>query len=162
MRLLSFFFNKKKLPDKPRREDYYLGKELLEKAYTYLERNEYSKALPLLNRAIELGQKEGYYDRGLCFQGLGFNLEAIDDFTKAISNTPTDCNLYFCRGNSKVNLKEYDSAIEDGEKAIQLAKAGLLENKRYDEAAIAQGSNSAVSLYGTIVLNWKIMNRRII
>ena len=157
MGLFSFLTNKNKSPDKPRKEDYFLGKELLVKAHIYLERNEYSEALPLLDKAIELGQKEGYYNRGLCLQALEFNLDAIDDFTKAISIAPNDCNLYFCRGNSKITLKDYDSAIEDGEKALQLAERGLSENKKYDEAAIAQGSNSAGSLYGIMIGVWKMM-----
>lgn len=157
MRLFNLMFNKNKSTDKQRREEYYLGKELIAKARIFLEMEEYSKALPLLDKAIELEQKEGYYIRGLCLQALEFNLDAIDDFTKTISMAPNDCNLYFCRGNSEINLNQYDSAIEDGAKAVQLAEAGFVDNKRYDEAAIAQGSSSASSVYSAMIGTWKIM-----
>ena len=157
MKLFDFLFKKDKSTDKTRKESFHSGNEILAKAHRYLEKNEFSEALPLLDKAIELGQSEGYYDRGLCLQALGFNLDSIDDFTKAIAMTPNDCNLYFCRGNSKINLNQYDSAIEDGEKALELAEAGLEENKRYDIAAIAQGSSSASSLYSNMIWTWKLL-----
>ncbi len=157
MKLFDFLFKKNKSSDKTRKESFHSGSEILAKAQRYLEKNEFSEALPLLDKAIELGQIEGYYDRGLCLQALGFNLDSIDDFTKAIAMTPTDCNLYFCRGNSKINLNLFDSAIEDGEKALQLAELGLEENKKYEIAAIAQGRSSASSLYSNMIWNWKLL-----
>mmetsp|Transcript_10438 Transcript_10438/g.8974 ORF Transcript_10438/g.8974 Transcript_10438/m.8974 type:complete len:289 (+) Transcript_10438:148-1014(+) len=45
---------------------------------------------------------------------------AIKDFDAAIAIDPSEANVYFFRGNSKVSIEEYDSAIEDYYEAINL------------------------------------------
>jgi len=154
MGLLSFIFNKKSTSSKIDNSD--SGTELLKKADYFIANSEYYDALPFLDKAIKLGCDEAYVSRALCLQALGFILDSIDDFTKAISIKPNDCNLYFCRGNSLIELKSYDLANKDGEKAIILAKENLPENIRYNDAAKTQGYDSAKALYESMIMAWRI------
>jgi tetratricopeptide (TPR) repeat protein len=50
---------------------------------------DYGRALPDLDKAIELNSKnaEAHYYRGLCYQALGQDDKALADFQAAISNT---------------------------------------------------------------------------
>jgi len=156
--IFRFLFGRNKIIDSSNSNEYRQGLEALEKADKYFKNGLDSVALSYYDQAIKFGQKEGFYNRGLCLQALDFNLEAIDDFTEAISITPEDCNLYFCRGSSKVYLKDYEGAIEDGTKAAELAEKGLSFNKKYDEGAKAQGSKSAATLYELFIFTWGAMH----
>lgn len=91
---------------------------------------------------------DGVYEkRAMCLQCLGFALDAIDDFDKAIEESPDDCNLYFMRGLSMQYAVRYVEADEDFNRAICLSKVKSGRNARYNEAARGMGRESAAALY---------------
>lgn len=58
--------------------------------------------------------------RGLVFQDMKNHTAAIDDFNDASSRDPSYAELYYFRGLSKIELNQYEEAIEDFEKAQEL------------------------------------------
>jgi hypothetical protein len=72
-------------------------------------------------------------------------LDAIDDFTKAISLEPEDCNNYFERSNCKGAVCDFEGAIADLEEAIRLSKLNNAVNKEYDRLAKAMGQRNGVT-----------------
>ena len=108
------------------------------------------EALPYFDRAIACGYdgvRDVHGSRGLCLQTLGFHLEAIDDFAKAIAATPEDANWYFLRGLSRSHIGDFDSAIADMEEAVRLSKAGTEENRDRNDTAREMGWPSATAFY---------------
>jgi len=67
----------------------------------------------------------------MCLQALGFHLDAIDDFDKAIDMDPDDCNLYFMRAMSMRGAGRYEDADEDFRRAIALSKVKSVANTVY-------------------------------
>ncbi len=136
------------------------GYHAYNKAEQHLRVNELLEGLANFDRAIfcGFGQKpeeggEVFSGRGVCLQGLGFDLEAIDDFSKAIqlrheynllSREGEDCNLYFMRANSKNAVGDFDGSIADMEEAIEIAKSDSSLNPNYDAGVQATGWRSMV------------------
>ncbi|GEO05707.1 hypothetical protein AAE02nite_33710 [Adhaeribacter aerolatus] len=54
-----------------------------------------------------------YYKRGLCYQSLDENLNAIDDFNQAIAFSRNFSPAFLGRANSFFSLKQYNKAMED-------------------------------------------------
>ena len=80
------------------------------------------------------------YDlRARCLQELGFEYDAIENFDKAISFSPHDCNEYYARSLSKAAILDFEGEIADLEKANELSKADTILNRAYNEEAIKMG-----------------------
>jgi tetratricopeptide (TPR) repeat protein len=112
------------------------------------ENRQYKEALSRFDLAIESGlYNEAYLDRGICLQRLDFHLDAIDDFTKAIEMFPLDANNYFLRSLSEKAIGEFDSAIADNKKAIELSKIDSVENLERDEKSKKLDYDSSTIFY---------------
>ena len=85
--------------------------------------------------------------RGTCLQSLEWNIDAIDDFTKAISLEPQDCNLYFQRAMSKISIGDQQGFLIDIQDAIRLAKVDNALTKIYNLQANERGSKSVATVY---------------
>lgn len=96
--------------------------------------------------------------RAFCLQNLGFYLDAIDDFTKAIALAPDDCNLYFGRGSSYFSIKDFKLAIENGKEAVKFAKMNEPFFEAYNEQAKTLGFESALDLYEFHLNIWEAEN----
>jgi tetratricopeptide (TPR) repeat protein len=114
------------------------------------------EALECFDQALELDTRLGYDlqdffgDRAMCLQALGFHLDAIDDFDKAIDREPDDCNLYFMRAMSMRGAGRYEDADEDFRRAIALSKVKNERNRGYDAHANEKemgGWPSAAAVY---------------
>lgn len=106
------------------------------------------EALKKFDLAIESGlYEEAYRERGYCLQALGFHLDAIDDFTKAIELFPTNSNNYYGRSLSYSALGVYDSAIADCEKAIELWNVKSPENLELERAYKEKNLSSPSFMY---------------
>lgn len=83
---------------------YSQGLDQLEEARKHLvaKPSRYQEALTCLDQVIASGIEtaEVFGMRGTCLQALDFHLDAIEDYSKAISLDVGDCNTYFQRSVS--------------------------------------------------------------
>jgi len=54
-----------------------------------------------------------FESRGLVYQDMGDHVQAVRDFDSAVQKDENYAEVYFYRGNSKVELHQYEDAIED-------------------------------------------------
>ena len=90
---------------------------------------------------------EAYNQRGYCLQLLGFYLDSIDDFTKAIELFPSNANNYYGRALSNGALGYYDSAISDTTNAIELSLVNSKENLELFQVAKEKNISAQTPLY---------------
>lgn len=105
------------------------------------------QALDCFDSAIALGFEEGgiYGLRGSCLQILGFDLDAIDDFAKAVAAEPSDCNLFFMRSGSRGAVGDLRGRVSDLKEAIRLAATDNTANRSYDALANERGYGDGVA-----------------
>jgi len=99
------------------------GYKALERGKDLYFKKEDQQALRYLDIAIDSGFEgvDVYGMRGGCLQSLRFDLDAIDDFTKAIQFDPEDSNNYFMRSTSKGAVGDLHGHVNDLNEAIRLA-----------------------------------------
>jgi tetratricopeptide (TPR) repeat protein len=107
------------LDDAKRRTE---AEEWSNRAYEELKKGNYSIAVNLSTKAIELnpGYATAYLRRGWGYNELKEYEKALRDYNKAIELNPRDDWIYNNRGKNYSDLKEYDKAISDYNKAIEL------------------------------------------
>jgi len=127
----------------------------------YSLEEKWENALYHLDKALELGyEKDDIYEiRGYCLQALKNPFDAIEDFNKAISFSPNDCNLYFTRAILKKEIFDFEGEIIDLEKAIKLSIKVNQMNKNYNEIAIKNGYSDGLeelnSMYRMVLFGAK-------
>lgn len=132
---------------------------------------EKSEALLYFDKALELGFVDYFQNhaatfyalRASCLQEFEFHFEAINNFGKSIFFSQNDSNAFFSRSISKTAVLDYQGAISDLEKAIELSKTDDEQNKEYNNVAREQGcENGASDFYGArllrakMELNWEL------
>ncbi len=98
------------------------GYYYIHRATAYLDKKEYQKAVPDLDKAIASLTNSfiAYNLRGLAYDGLDRQSQAMADFNQAISINPGFAEAYCNRGFVFYENKEYGKALKDYEKAISL------------------------------------------
>lgn len=105
----------------------------LSDAKQFYNDKEYDKAIDAFNELIKAITKSSnksdeikyllanaYNGRGIVYDEIKNNEEAIKDYNKAIEINPKYTQAYNNRGNTYGNLKKYDEAIKDYDKAIEI------------------------------------------
>jgi tetratricopeptide (TPR) repeat protein len=145
---LTSLFSSKSRIDQPKQSNfmdgwsaYQRGKELLLIKEKAKENNE--EALLLFDKAIECGINDAFFERAFCLQGLDYHYDAVEDFNQAILNVKEDANLYFSRGHSKKIIADYEGAISDLKKAVELSELPTRLNEEYNDEMIKLGWKSA-------------------
>ena len=112
------------------------------------------EALVCFDLAIECGFEgaDVYELRAWCLQKLHFDLDALDDFDKAISLKPEDSNLYYMRSISKSATGDFHGCVFDLRTAIHLSKMDSDLNRKRDIAAKEMGYTEGVTGYYKIAL----------
>jgi len=87
---------------------------------------------------------EVYGMRGGCLQSLKFDLDAIDDFTRAIEFDSEDSNNYFMRSISNGAVGDLQGRIDDLEEAIRLASIDRPSTRSYNAQAREKGYKDEV------------------
>jgi tetratricopeptide (TPR) repeat protein len=106
-------------------------------------------ALDCFDKAIAFGFREGgiYGSRGSCLQILHFDLDAIDDFNRAIPLEPEDSNLHYMRSVAKGATGDLDGCIVDLTEAIRLSEIDNKLNNEYNLWAKEHGYESIRAMY---------------
>jgi len=117
------------------------GYKAFETAKGFYQEQHDQDAVIWFDKAIERGfeNAEVFGLRGTCLQALDFNLDALEDFNRAISLDPADCNLYYLRSLSRGCTGDTDGALSDLREAIHLSKADTELNRTYSVAAKQTG-----------------------
>jgi tetratricopeptide (TPR) repeat protein len=104
------------------------------------------EALSCFDSAIALGFEEGgiYSTRGSCLQILGYDLDAIDDFDRAIAEDASDCNLFFMRSVSKGAIGDLRGRVSDLKEAMRLAATDNTTNRSCNALALKRGYREGV------------------
>ena len=107
------------------------------------------EALDCFDTAIGCGFEDGgiYGMRGWALQVLGFDPDAISDFSKGITLEPEDSNLYFMRSLSRGGIGDLHGAVEDLEEAIRLSEIDNALNATYNVWAKQHGYDSITTKY---------------
>ena len=82
---------------------------------THIKSDKLHKAITELNKAIQQNTRfaEGYYQRGNANDETGNSLNAIDDYTQAISINPNFVQALYNRGVVHAKIDLHDFAISD-------------------------------------------------
>ena len=120
---LSYYWLGRGYKDLIRFNDLVLKKETDDKIY--------QNGIEAFTKAIELKMKVSqgmnvFYDRGGFFKSLGKYKEAVRDFTAAIEIDPKDYNILRDRADVYMILHQYEDALEDRNKEIDLLKTRYL------------------------------------
>lgn len=121
----------------------------------YRSRKEFAKAIPDLDRYIDLSPEngrylaDGYLNRGIAHAEIGKPDQAVADMTKAIDASPRYVNAYVARATIYRRLKKTDLADADERKVAELrgstlARAGSPQGKTSMDYA-AEGSRYYVN-----------------
>ncbi len=80
------------------------------------------RALNYLNEAVRLDPKsaDAHYNRGIAYDGLGKNQQAIKDYNQTLLLDPKHTEVYYKRGIAYRKLDKYQEAIENYSLAIRL------------------------------------------
>ena len=111
----------------------------------------YQEAIDYFDKAIESGFERYYNEiyelRAMSLQSLNFDLDAIEDFNKAISLAPEDANLYFMRGLSRGVTGDFTGSIYDYKETIRLSEIDNKLNDCLNNYAKKTGWTSASAYY---------------
>lgn len=101
-----------------------IGMAYNNQAYTYIQLREYNKALPFVNKAIELDKSDWHFwdTRGEIYLNLGQYDNAISDLDKAIK-IEKHFNSYYMRGLAQIKKGNKEKGCKD------LSKSGELGNE---------------------------------
>ncbi|WP_428329628.1 hypothetical protein [Mucilaginibacter sp.] len=111
------------------------------------------EALKYYDIAINGGLNRALSPQAFILQKLDYDFEAIEAFTKAISNSPKDSNIFFGRHLSKSKIGDIEGAIEDIKQAILLSKTNSHLNREYDTEVQKLGYPNIETFYKTYLLN---------
>ena len=106
------------------------------------DKRKIEEAIRCFDIALECGYDDDadlFFMRGWCLQNMGYDLDAIDDFSKAIELEPKDSNNYFLRSISKGSAGDHFGRIKDLKEAIRSAEMYPEPNRGYNMYAQEQG-----------------------
>lgn len=149
LRSLLSPFRKKPSASADANEKWLQGYHAFEAGKEHFAKRRDQEALDCFDTAVECGfENEVVFSlRGLCLQALEWDLDAIDDFSKAISLEPQDCNNYFLRAMSKDATGDSLGFLADIQEAIHLSKVDSALNRKYNLGAKDMGWESTTALY---------------
>lgn len=100
------------------------GDEALIKGNDFFLKKQMQDALECFDEAIERGHidvADIYNNRAVCLQSLGYDLDAIDDFDRAIALQPENSFAFSQRSLSKNASGDLRGCVSDLQEAIRLA-----------------------------------------
>ncbi len=142
--------------------------------YNAAEGENYSQAIALYSKAIELDTKyySAYYNRAWCYFKTSNFPNALLDLNKAIGINDSDAEAYRLRGMIRVKSGNYNSALQDYEKALALTpndkmiinSIGVVMEKTENWEQALSYYEKAVQIdntYQTAINNYKRMQEKV-
>jgi tetratricopeptide (TPR) repeat protein len=142
-------FRRKPSVSKEANERWHRGYHAFEAGKKHFAKRRDQEAVDCFDTAVECGFEDAalFGLRGSCLQSLEWHIDAIDDFTKAISLETQDCNLYFQRAMSKSSIGDQQGFLADIQDAIRLARADNALTRNYNLWAKEHGWQSVAASY---------------
>lgn len=98
--------------------------EAADKAFYFIDKREYEKALPYLEIAIKTDISSlkawAYFQSGYCYGKLNSYAKAIEAYKQAVRIDPDDADTYYNLGNVYFALDNHSKAIEVYKQAIRI------------------------------------------
>lgn len=125
------------------------SRDILQSARSACETGDNVEALRLLDQALASGMRDpdAWSMRGTVLQALGWNLDAIDDFTVAIALSEPCSSLHFSRAMSRQSVGDREGCLADIEEAIVLGARDTHLERAYADTARELGYNTLVEFY---------------
>lgn len=134
--------------------------ETFKEAQELYNTNKFEDALPKLDCVLHYECfDEAYVLRAFALQSCNYHIEAISDFSKIIELEPNNASFYSSRASSKSSLCDYEGAIIDTLKAIELSHLTSAANQHSNEKAQALGYSSASQFYKQQLERFQLYNR---
>jgi tetratricopeptide (TPR) repeat protein len=126
------------------------GVEAFKKGKDFLSQKQMQEALECFDEAIDCGYVDNadvYFNRGSCFQSLDYDLDAIDDFDRAIILQPENSLTFYMRSLSKTATSDLRGCISDLQEAIRLADVDNKYTRDIDVHARETGYKDSAHYY---------------
>ncbi len=143
-------FTKKKTLPGFSHDEASVGFEAYHKGEDFLSKKQMQEALECFDEAINSGYVDNadvYSGRGLCLQSLNYDLDAIDDFDRAIALQPENSLTFYLRSLSKSSTSDLRGCVSDLEEAIRLAGVDNEYTRNVDAHARETGYKDAAYYY---------------
>jgi len=127
-----------------------VGFEAFQKGEDFLSKKQMQEALECFDEAINCGyvaNADVYSGRGICLQSLNYDLDAIDDFNKAIALQPENSLTFYMRSLSKTATSDLHGCISDLQEAIRLLDVDNEYTRNVDAHARETGYKDAAYYY---------------
>jgi tetratricopeptide (TPR) repeat protein len=91
-------------------------------AHAFMEQNQPAKAIPLYKKAIakKIDFAQAYHELAVCYQQIGDDSLAIDNYEGSIVYNPKDVDAYQSIGNMFFVKRQYDEAMSWYDKATEV------------------------------------------
>jgi tetratricopeptide (TPR) repeat protein len=126
------------------------GVEAFKKGEDFLSKKQMQEALECFDEAIDCGYVDNadvYAVRGSCLQSLDYDLDAIDDFDRAIVLQPENSLTFYMRSISKTATGDIRGCVSDLQEAIRLADVDNIHTRGLDVHARETGYKDSVHYY---------------
>ena len=126
------------------------GVEAFRKGEDFLSKKRMQEALECFDEAIDCGYVDNadvYAMRGSCLQSLGYDLDAIDDFDRAIVLQPENSLTFYQRSLSKTAAGDLRGCVSDLQAAIRLADVDNKYTRGLDVHARETGYKDSAHYY---------------
>ena len=135
------------------------GSAAFDEGNGYFLLKDFEKALPYYDKAIQNNIEEGYNQRAMCLQSLNYHVDALADFDSAIELSSQDCNIYYMRSLSRVQLGDNSGAISDMHRAIELSQVKNEMNRACNELRTKNGESPLHDFYTLHLQGIEVMAR---
>lgn len=129
-----------------------VGFEAFQKGEDFLFKKRMQEALECFDEAINCGYVDNadvYIGRGICLQSLDYDLDAIDDFDRAIALQPENSLTFYQRSLSKTATGDLRGCVSDLQEAIRLADVDNKYTRGLDAHARETGYKDSAHYYRT-------------
>jgi tetratricopeptide (TPR) repeat protein len=126
------------------------GVEAFKKGEDFLSKKRMQEALECFDEAIDCGYVDNadvYAMRGSCLQSLDYDLDAIDDFDRAIVLQPENSLTFYQRSLSKTAAGDLRGCVSDLQAAIRLADVDNKYTRGLDVHARETGYKDSAHYY---------------
>lgn len=158
MKSLFSLFRRESNESSAAQEIWQKGHRAYERGRVHIMARSDQEALDCFDEAIRCGFESAdvFALRGTCLQSLSWELDAIEDFTKAISLEPEDCNFHFQRAMVRSSVGDTVGFEADLQEAIRLSRIENTSNFNHNAGARQMGWPNAAAMFQAHAVQAKI------